>query len=54
MSVCDLNGRKALVTGGAQGLGAGMAAAMRNAGATVAIGDIQHDAGKKGRRWARC
>jgi NAD(P)-dependent dehydrogenase (short-subunit alcohol dehydrogenase family) len=42
----DLAGRKAFVTGGAQGLGAGMATALRNAGATVAIGDIQHDAGK--------
>jgi len=46
MTVFDLTGRKALVTGGAQGLGAGMATALRKAGATVAIGDIQHDAGK--------
>jgi NAD(P)-dependent dehydrogenase (short-subunit alcohol dehydrogenase family) len=46
MSVFELTGRKAFVTGGAQGLGAGMATALRNAGAAVAIGDIQHDAGK--------
>lgn len=46
MTVFDLTGRKALVTGGAQGLGAGMASALARAGATVAIGDIQLDAGK--------
>lgn len=46
MTVFDLTGRKALVTGGAQGLGAGMASALARAGASVAIGDLQHDAGK--------
>lgn len=46
MSVFDLQGRKALVTGGAQGLGAGMAQALANAGASVAIGDIQEDKGR--------
>ncbi len=46
MTVFDLTGRKALVTGGAQGLGAGMAAALAAAGADVVIGDIQHDTGK--------
>jgi NAD(P)-dependent dehydrogenase (short-subunit alcohol dehydrogenase family) len=46
MSVYDLDGRKALVTGGAQGLGAGMAEALRAAGAAVVIGDVQEDAGK--------
>jgi NAD(P)-dependent dehydrogenase (short-subunit alcohol dehydrogenase family) len=46
MTVFDLTGRTALVTGGAQGLGAGMASALARAGATVAIGDIQLDAGK--------
>jgi NAD(P)-dependent dehydrogenase (short-subunit alcohol dehydrogenase family) len=46
MTVFELTGRKALVTGGAQGLGAGMAAALAAAGADVVIGDIQHDAGK--------
>ena len=39
MSKFDLAGRKALVTGGARGLGAGMAAALSKAGAAVMIGD---------------
>jgi NAD(P)-dependent dehydrogenase (short-subunit alcohol dehydrogenase family) len=43
MSVYDLTGRKALVTGGARGLGAGMAEALARAGAAVALGDIQED-----------
>ena len=38
-----LEGRKALVTGGAQGLGAGMAQALAAAGAKVMIGDLQDD-----------
>jgi NAD(P)-dependent dehydrogenase (short-subunit alcohol dehydrogenase family) len=42
----DLSGRKELVTGGARGLGAGMAAALAQAGAAVAIGDIREDLGK--------
>jgi 3alpha(or 20beta)-hydroxysteroid dehydrogenase len=46
MSVYELAGRKALVTGGAQGLGAGMATALAAAGAAVVIGDVQEDAGK--------
>ena len=46
MSVFDLTGRKALVTGGARGLGSGMAAALADAGASVAIGDIAEDLGK--------
>ena len=45
MSVYELSGRKALVTGGAQGLGEGMAQALARAGATVMIGDVQDDAG---------
>jgi len=36
-----LAGRHALVTGGAQGLGAGMARALAHAGARVMIGDLQ-------------
>src|SRR5215469_6258738 len=46
MSVFDLTGRKALVTGGARGLGAGMAAALAQAGAAVVIGDILEDVGQ--------
>jgi 3alpha(or 20beta)-hydroxysteroid dehydrogenase len=42
----DLSGRKALVTGGARGLGAGMAEALARAGAAVVIADIQEDLGK--------
>ena len=46
MSVYDLTGRKALVTGGGRGLGEGMAQALARAGAAVVIGDIQEDLGK--------
>jgi 3alpha(or 20beta)-hydroxysteroid dehydrogenase len=46
MSVYDLTGRKALVTGGAQGLGAGMAEALARAGAAVVIGDVREELGK--------
>ncbi|MFI7702131.1 SDR family NAD(P)-dependent oxidoreductase [Nonomuraea sp. NPDC049480] len=46
MSVYDLTGRKALVTGGARGLGAGMAEALARAGAAVVVGDIREDTGK--------
>src|SRR5204862_34722 len=45
MSVFDLTGRKALVTGGARGLGAGMAEALARAGAAVVIGDIREALG---------
>ncbi|WP_328990004.1 glucose 1-dehydrogenase [Kribbella sp. NBC_01245] len=47
MTQFDLTGRKAMVTGGAQGLGAGMAEALAKAGASVMIADIQTDTGKK-------
>src|ERR1700727_1792738 len=43
----DLTGRRALVTGGARGLGAGMAEALARAGAAVMIGDILDDEGEK-------
>ncbi|MGH3505171.1 MAG: SDR family NAD(P)-dependent oxidoreductase [Nocardioidaceae bacterium] len=46
MTSIDLTGRKALVTGGAQGLGEGMATALAAAGATVMIADVQ-DAGQQ-------
>jgi 3alpha(or 20beta)-hydroxysteroid dehydrogenase len=46
MSVYDLTGRKALVTGGGRGLGEGMALALARAGADVVIGDIREDLGK--------
>lgn len=43
----DLSGRRALVTGGAQGLGEGMAGALARAGARVVVADIQVDLGAK-------
>lgn len=46
MTSIDLTGRTALVTGGAQGLGEGMAIALAGAGATVVIADI-NDAGEQ-------
>jgi NAD(P)-dependent dehydrogenase (short-subunit alcohol dehydrogenase family) len=47
MSVYDLTGRKALVTGGARGLGEGMARALAAAGASVVIGDVDATTGEK-------
>lgn len=47
MTSYQLTGRKALVTGGARGLGAGMAQALAAAGASVAIGDILEEEGKQ-------
>jgi 3alpha(or 20beta)-hydroxysteroid dehydrogenase len=47
MSVFSLTGRRALVTGGARGLGAGTAAALAEAGASVVIGDILEDLAKQ-------
>jgi len=46
MSVYELTGRKALVTGGARGLGEGMVRALARAGAAVVIADIREDLGK--------
>jgi 3alpha(or 20beta)-hydroxysteroid dehydrogenase len=46
MSKYDLTGRKALVTGGARGLGAGMAEAIAKAGAAVMIGDVLAEVGR--------
>src|SRR6202166_2841303 len=47
MSKFHLAGREALVTGGARGLGAGMAAALSKAGAAVMIGDVVTDVGRE-------
>ena len=47
MSEKSLAGRKALVTGGARGIGAAIAEALMNAGASVMIGDILADLGKE-------
>ena len=47
MTGLDLTGRRALVTGAAQGLGEGMAAALAAAGARVAVADVQDDLGHK-------
>jgi 3alpha(or 20beta)-hydroxysteroid dehydrogenase len=43
----DLSGRKALVTGGARGIGASIATALSEAGAAVVIGDVLHDLGRE-------
>jgi NAD(P)-dependent dehydrogenase (short-subunit alcohol dehydrogenase family) len=45
MNPCSLAGRKALITGGARGLGAGMAQALAAAGAAVVVGDILDEVG---------
>jgi NAD(P)-dependent dehydrogenase (short-subunit alcohol dehydrogenase family) len=47
VSAFDLTGRRALVTGGAQGLGEGMARALTAAGAAVMIADVAKDLGEK-------
>ncbi|GAA2540397.1 SDR family NAD(P)-dependent oxidoreductase [Pseudonocardia hydrocarbonoxydans] len=47
MSTFDLTGRRALVTGGARGLGAGMAQALTAAGARVMIADVLKDLGEQ-------
>jgi 3alpha(or 20beta)-hydroxysteroid dehydrogenase len=46
MKTWNLAGRRALVTGAARGLGAGMAEALVAAGASVMIGDIMVEAGQ--------
>lgn len=47
MTSYDLTGRKALVTGGARGLGAGMADALARAGAAVAVADVLTEDGNQ-------
>jgi NAD(P)-dependent dehydrogenase (short-subunit alcohol dehydrogenase family) len=46
MNKFELSGRKALVTGGARGLGEGMAQALAQAGASVMIGDVLASLGR--------
>ena len=43
----QLSGRKALVTGGARGIGAAIAQALGKAGASVMIGDILEARGRE-------
>jgi len=47
MSGTGLSGRKALVTGGARGIGEAIATALANAGAAVMISDVLADLGKQ-------
>lgn len=47
VSLFDLTGKKALVTGGAVGIGRGCAVALARAGADVALVDLNQDAGAK-------
>lgn len=47
MQQFDLTGRRVLVTGGARGLGAGMAQALTAAGARVMIADVLEDVGEQ-------
>ena len=47
MSIYGLEGRKALVTGGARGFGAGIAAAFVKAGASVTIADVLEKEGQE-------
>lgn len=47
MGATELTGRRALVTGGARGLGAGMAHALAKSGAAVMIGDVLKDVGEQ-------
>ena len=46
MKAHDLQGRKALVTGGARGIGAAIAEALAAAGASVLIADVMEDTGR--------
>jgi len=47
MTQVDLNGKRALVTGGARGLGAAIAQAIAESGASVMIADVLEDLGRE-------
>ncbi len=47
MTAFDLTGRKALVTGAARGIGAGIAEALVKAGASVMVGDVLAELGRE-------
>ncbi|GAG47472.1 unnamed protein product, partial [marine sediment metagenome] len=47
LSLFDLTGKKALVTGGAVGIGRACAVALAGAGADVAIIDVDEETGPK-------
>jgi 3alpha(or 20beta)-hydroxysteroid dehydrogenase len=47
MTAVDLTGKRALVTGGARGFGAGIAQALVEAGASVMIGDLLDELGQE-------
>lgn len=47
LSLFDLTGKRALVTGGAVGIGRGCAVALAQAGADVAVADLNEAVGQK-------